>query len=55
MIFGCIGLNTPCRPPNPPPKDALVGGWGYPKMKMKVIFGFPTIENPRIDISHDIW
>ena len=22
-------------------------------MKIKVIFGFPTIENPRIDITHD--
>ena len=27
----------------------------FPKMKMKVIFGLPTIENPRIDITHDIW
>ena len=30
-------------------------GWGYPKLKMKVIFKFPTFENPRIDITHDIW
>ena len=22
---------------------------------MKVIFGFPTIENPRIDITNDFW
>ena len=54
MIFGRIGLNTPCRPPSPPLRAPL-RGLGYPKMKMKVIFGFPTIENPRIDITHDIW
>ena len=54
MISGSIGPNIPCRPPTLPlrvPLERL----GYPKMKMKVIFGFLTIENPRIDITHDIW
>ena len=41
--------------PQPPPQVALAGGWGYPKLKMKVNFEFPIIENPRIDITHDIW
>ena len=54
MIFDRIGLNTPCRPPHPPLRAPL-RGLGYPKMKMKVIFEFPTIENPRIDITHDMW
>ena len=50
MIFGGI---PPLAPH--PPRGALEGGWGYPKLKMKVIFEFPTIKNPRIDITHDIW
>ena len=37
--------------PQIPPRGAL-GGWVYPKMKMVIIFGFPTIENPRFDITH---
>ena len=42
--------------PNPH-KGALRGGGlpGGPKMKIKVILGFPTIENHRIDITHDFW
>ena len=27
---------------------------GYTKKKIKIIFGFPTIENPRIDILYCI-
>ena len=55
MICGSKGLKTPFRPPKPPPLRAPLWGLGYPKMKMKVIFEFPTIENPRIDITHDMW
>ena len=55
MICGSIGLKTPFRPPKPPPLRAPLRGLGYPKMKMKVIFEFPIIENPRIDITHDVW
>ena len=54
MIFGSIGLNTPFMPPAPPLGAPLLG-FGYPKMKMKVSFEFPTIENLRIDITHDMW
>ena len=31
------------------------GGWGYPRMKIEIIFEIPTIENPKIDISLDFW
>ena len=48
MIFGDI---TPLAPP-PPPQNRPCRGWGYPKIKMKTIFEIPTIENPRIDVSH---
>ena len=27
----------------------------FGNMKMNNIFGFPTIEKPRIDIKHDFW
>ena len=39
------------------PKGAPLGKGcqGYPKVKMKINFGFPTIENPRIDITHEFW
>ena len=50
-----MDLNPLFRPPKPPPPGAPLRGLGYPKMKIKVIFEFPTIENPRIDITHDIW
>ena len=52
MICGSIGLKTPFKPP---PLRAPLRGLGYPKMKMKVIFEFPIIENPRINITHDMW
>ena len=47
----------PLWPPKPPPGGALAGvaGWGYPKMKIDIIFEIPTIENPKIDISLDFW
>ena len=48
MIFGCI-------PPLAPPRGRPYGGWGYPKMKIDIIFEIPTIENPKIDISLDFW
>ena len=53
MIFGSIGLNTPCMPPSP--RRRPCGGWGYPKMKIDIIFEIPTIENPKIDITLDFW
>ena len=53
MFFGGKAPLVFLRPA--PPLRAPLRGLGYPKMKMKVIFGFPTIENPRIDITHDIW
>ena len=48
MIFGSVGLN-PCIPPSRPAPllRAPLRGVGYPKS----LFGFPTIENPRIDIT----
>ena len=54
MIFGGIGLHPPLSP-QPPPEGSPCGDWGYPKMKMKIVFKIPTIENPRIDITHDFW
>ena len=39
----------------PPPKGRPFGGLGYPKVKIEIIFEIPTIENPRIDITHDFW
>ena len=56
MIFISKGLIHPLPlGPAPPGAPLGEGGQGYPKVKMKIIFGFPTIENPRIDITHDIW
>ena len=52
MIFGDI---PPLPPPSPPPRGRPCGGWGYPKMKIDIIFEIPTIENPKIDISLDFW
>ena len=46
MIFGGI-------PPLAPPRGRPYGGWGYPKMKIDIIFEIPTIENPKIYISLD--
>ena len=54
MIFGGIGLN-PTLSPQHPPRGRPCGGWGYPKMKIDIIFEIPTIENPKIDISLDFW
>ena len=45
MIFGSIGLNPPLLPPKPPPLGRPCRGWGYPKMKIEIIFEIPTIEN----------
>ena len=52
MIFGSIGLNPSL---GLLPRGRPSGGWVYPKMKIEIIFEFPTIENPRIDITHDFW
>ena len=35
-----------------PPLGRHYGGWGYLKMKMKIIIEIQTIENPRMDLSH---
>ena len=56
MIFGGIDLNfwqfTPSSLPHSPfTRGRPCGGWGYPKMKIEIIFEIPTIENPKIDIS----
>ena len=55
MIFGSVGLNLPLAPQaaKPPPWGRPCRGWGYPKMKIEIIFEISTIENPRIDITHD--
>ena len=50
MIFGSIGLNPPLLPPSPP-CGRPCRGWGYPKMKIEIIFEIHTIEHPKIDIS----
>ena len=42
-------------PPVAPPRGRSCRGWRYPKMKMKIIIEIPTIENPRIDVSHVFW
>ena len=52
MFFGNIGLNPSL---GPLPRGRPGGGWVYPKMKIEIIFEFPTIENPRIDITYDFW
>ena len=52
MIFSDI---PPLTPPSPLPRGCPSRGWGYPKMKMKIIIEIPTIENPRIDVSHVFW
>ena len=54
MIFGIIGLNPLCSP-HAPPGGRPCRGWGYPKMKIEIIFEIPTIENPKIDITLDFW
>ena len=51
MFFGGI---TPLAP-KPPPSGAPLQRLGYPKLKMKIIIEIPTIENPRIDVSHVFW
>ena len=51
MIFGSVGLNPPLAPQVPPPRGHPWGGWGYPKVKIEIIFEIPTIENPKIDIQ----
>ena len=48
MNFGGI-------PPLAPPQGRPYGGWGYPKMKIDIIFEISTIETPKIDISLDFW
>ena len=51
MFFGSI---TPLAPLQPaPPQGRPCWGWMYPKMK--IIIEIPTIENPRIDVSHVLW
>ena len=55
MIFGSIGLNPPLLPLRPPPRGRPCRDWGYPKMKIEIIFEIPTNENPKIDISLDFW
>ena len=52
MIFGGVGLNPPLGF-QPPPPGCPCGGWEYHKMKIKIIFEYPTNENPSIDITHD--
>ena len=52
MIFGGVGLNPPLGF-LPSPQGCPCRGWEYPKMKIKIIFEYPTNENPRIDITHD--
>ena len=54
MIFGTIGLNPPLAPPKPP-CGRPCEGQGYPKVRIEIIFEFPSIENPRIDITNDFW
>ena len=47
---------TPSSPPAPPRERwRSCRGWNYPKMKMKIIIQIPTIENPRINVSHIFW
>ena len=55
MFFGSVGLNPPLAPQAPPLRGRPCRGWGYPKMEIEIIFEIPTIENPRIDITHDFW
>ena len=50
MIFGGIPPLAPQPPLQTPFRE-----WGYPKMKINIIFGFLTIEKLRIDITHDFW
>ena len=50
MIFGDLPLLAP-QPPLAFPRGRPCGGWGWPKMKIDIIFEFPTIENPKIDIT----
>ena len=46
MIFGSLGLNPPLAPQGQaPPRGRSCRGWGYPKMKIEIIFEIPTIEN----------
>ena len=54
MIFGSKGLNPPSGPPKTP-WGRPCGGQGYRKVKIEIIFEFPIIENPRIDITNDFW
>ena len=51
MFFGGITRLAP----KPPPSGAPLQRLGYPKLKMKIIIEIPTIENPRIDVSHVFW
>ena len=54
MFFGSVGLNPPLAP-QPSLRGRLCRGWGYPKMEIEIFFEIPTIENPRINITHDFW
>ena len=54
MIFGSVRLNPPLGP-RAPPQGRPCRGWGYTKIEIEIIFEIPTIENPRIDITHDFW
>ena len=49
-----LGIYPLCPPPSPP-GGRPCGGWGEPKMKIDIIFEIPTIENPKIDTTHDFW
>ena len=48
MIFCGLYVSAP-----PPTQSALGRVWGYSKRKTDPIFEIPTVENHRIDVSHD--
>ena len=51
IIFCCVLVPAALFPP---PKNDLGRVWGYPKRKTDPIFEIPTVNNLRIDISHDL-
>ena len=52
----CLVVYPLSSPPVPPREHwRSCRGWSYPKMKIKIIIQIPTIENPRIHVSHVFW